>query len=383
MNPIQFIPRMKNFLLFLIVTISFFACSSGVEKRNEPAAGVKPKEDVSATTSREAVPAVQPAAQTPVPGQAQPGTKPVGNQPPDQVNQGAPHQTVKLHPVNRDPNDPNRNLLSAYANNKINSVVIPFQKGNDPNLKPSQDFFMSGSRKAKEGDHQGAIEDYTKSIALVKNATTYLKRGYSYLLIQDYQSALIDMNEALKMAPVMDKAYFARAVCRFELQDFKTAEEDLRKFMETDKSNALAYNYLAAIKFMQKNYKEALDNYDMVAKLDPAYPDVYTNRGMMRHNLGDLNGAIKDYDLAIKQNPSNSAAYNNKGAAELVLKDYKSAINDLDMAIKIKEDYADAYDNRGKVKIKMGDQKGACEDWQKSYSLGLEASRELIMKFCK
>ena len=154
-------------------------------------------------------------------------------------------------------------------------------------------------------------------------------------------------------------------------------------FLETDKTNALAYNYFAATKFMQKNFKEALDNYNEVAKLDPAFPDIYTNRGMMRHNLGDLKGAIQDYNLALKTDPSNSSAYNNRGAAEMMLKEYQSALNDLNMAIKIKEDYADAYDNRGRVKLNMGDQKGACNDWQQAYSLGLKASNELIIKYCK
>ncbi len=383
MTSFLFISRMKNLLLFLFITITLFSCNSGVEKRNETTSGVKPKENSSISTSKEVAPNIQ--QNTPAPVQNQPATtaKLNSNQTLNNTTPVPKNQTVKLHPTKKDPNDPSRNLLNAYANNKINSVVIPFQKGDNPNLKASQSYFLNASRKAKEGDHKGAIEDYTKSIALSKNATVYMKRGYSYLLLQDYQSSLIDMNEAIKMAPVLDKAYFARAVCRFEMQDFKTAEEDLRVFLETDKTNALAYNYLAAIKFMQKNFKEALDNYNEVAKLDPAFPDVYTNRGMMRHNLGDLTGAIQDYDLALKHDPSNSAAYNNKGAAEMTLKEYQPALNDLNMAIKIKEDYADAYDNRGKVKIKLGDQQGACEDWQKAYSLGLEASRELIIKFCK
>jgi hypothetical protein len=45
--------------------------------------------------------------------------------------------------------------------------------------------------------------------------------------------------------------------------------------------------------------------------------------------------------------------------------------------------YADAYDNRGRVKQRLGDLPGACQDWQKAYSLGLQTSRDLIIKFCK
>jgi tetratricopeptide (TPR) repeat protein len=381
MSELQLATGMKFVILPFLFSMLVVSCNSGSEKPNDANYAEKSKD-----TGTSLVPVQNPSASTQnvvVSGQSPtaPVSSPAQGKVQDPVNPS--RQTVKFHPSKKDPNDPTRNLLNAYAQNKVNSVVIPFRKGDDPNLKASQNFYFNGSRKAKEGDHRGAIEDFTKSLELVRNASVYMQRGYSYLLLQDYQSSLYDMNEAIKLAPVLDKAYFARAICRFEMQDFITAEEDLRKYMETDKTNALAFNYLAAIKFMQKNFKEALDNYNEVVKLDPAFPDIYTNRGMMRHNLGDLKGAIQDYDLAIKNDPSNSSAYNNKGAAELTLKEYEAALRDLNMAIRLKEDYADAYDNRGKVKLKLGNQEGACDDWQKAYSLGLEASRELIIKFCK
>jgi tetratricopeptide (TPR) repeat protein len=370
-------------ILFVVTAFCsiLISCQSGGEKR---AATSNTQEKAAVQDSGNAAVSVQPGTQAAagqqqsIPGQVQPKSQVAPG--PDR---SAKHQTVHLHPTNRDPNDPNSKMLNAYAKNKVNSTIIPFQKGSDPNIKASQDFFMNGSRKAKEGDNEGAIDDFTKSLALVKNATVYMRRGYCYLLLGDYQSAIIDENEAIKMAPILDKAYFARAVCRFEMKDFKLAEEDLNKYIETDKTSALAYNYLAAVKFMQKNFKEALDSYDQVAKLDPVFPDVYTNRGMMRHNLGDLKGAIADYTLALKQNQSNPTAYNNKGAAELTLKDYQAALSDFTMAIKYKEDYADAYDNRGKARNKLGDLAGACDDWHKAYSLGLEDSKELIIKYCK
>jgi tetratricopeptide (TPR) repeat protein len=384
MNSFLFISRIKNLLIILTLIAFVVACNSGGEKSGGTASGNKqPEQKTTPAQTEVTTPSNQSPPVTAQGGQTQ-GSQPGATLTMKGPDPNAPHQTMKLNPVSTDPKSPKRNLLDEYAKNKVNSIVIPFKKGeDDPDLKASRGYYTSGTQKAKQGDHVGAIEDFTKSIELVRNATVYMMRGYSYMLTKDYESAIIDMNEAIKMAPVLDKAYFARAVCRFEMQDFKLAEEDFRKYMETDKTNALAYNYLAAIKFMQKNFKEALDYYTEVSKLDPAFPDIYTNRGMMRHNLGDLKGAILDYDLAIKNDASNSTAYNNKGAAELTLKEYPAALKDLSMAIQLKQDYADAYDNRGKVKLKMGDQQGACDDWQKAYSLGLEASRDLIMKFCK
>ena len=63
-------------------------------------------------------------------------------------------------------------------------------------------------------------------------------------------------------------------------------------------------------------------------------------------------------------------------------KDYDGALEDFNAAIRLNNAYADAYDNRGRAKLKLGDTPGACEDWQKSYSLGLEKSHELIEKYC-
>jgi tetratricopeptide (TPR) repeat protein len=103
----------------------------------------------------------------------------------------------------------------------------------------------------------------------------------------------------------------------------------------------------------------------------------------MKHYTGDLKGAIADYDESLKKKPENPTAYSNRGAAKFMLQDYVGALGDLNSAIRLNPDFADAYDNRGKAKYKLGDTNGACKDWNKAYSLGLEASRELIIKFCK
>jgi tetratricopeptide (TPR) repeat protein len=118
-------------------------------------------------------------------------------------------------------------------------------------------------------------------------------------------------------------------------------------------------------------------------RVDSTYPDIYSNRGMMRHYLRDYKGAVQDYDKALRQNPNNTAAMNNRAAAKMSLNDYQGALEDLNKAIKINPNYADAYDNRGRVKQKLGDLQGACGDWHTAYGLGLQTSRDLIIKFCK
>jgi tetratricopeptide (TPR) repeat protein len=320
------------------------------------------------------------------PGQTTPGSEQMI---PVELTNENPAVKKLDHPVLLDknsvknPDNTKSKMLKNMAANSENPQAPSVKIMNDPDQRKAYELFLSGAKKSQEGDQKGAIEDLTQSLNLVKTPGTLLKRGFSELLDQQYQNAINDMNEALKMTPNLGKAFFIRGVGKFELQDFKGAEEDLKKFIEKDRTVAMAFNYLAGCRFMNKDFKGALENYEMVVKLNPKYPDIYTNRGMMKHYLNDLKGAVEDYNKALSVDPENATAYNNRGAAKLNLKDPNGALADFTKAISIKQDYADAYDNRGKAKLNLGDKEGACEDWQRSYSLGLESSRDLIIKFCK
>jgi tetratricopeptide (TPR) repeat protein len=300
---------------------------------------------------------------------------------------GKPVSTAKEKPATQGTPSKSKQSMIIRPGNKdtLNKNQNPLQvKGpTDPNKLKAQEYFKTGSRKENEGDYQGALDDYSKSISLFKNGNTYLKRALTYISMDNYPLALEDLNEAIKLLPNSAKAYITRGVCLYEMKDFKKAEEDLTRTIELDSTNKGAYNYKAAIKFQENDFKGALENYDNVIRLDSNYKEAYTNRGMIRHYLQDYKGAVADYDKALKLDPYNPTAYNNRGAAKMTLQDYKSAIADFDAALQLKDDYADAYGNRGDAKLKTGDTNGACEDWQKAYSLGLEKSMEVIMKYCK
>lgn len=293
----------------------------------------------------------------------------------------AQQKVVRINPVKPD-STPNQKALNKFSKEKMYNVPAPPKQ-----LKPEEvravGFFTDGSKKGKEGDYQGAIQDFTKSLDLVKNENTFVKRGYAYLMTGNFGAAMQDATDAMRLNPATLQSYFVRGIARFETGDIKGSKEDFYIYLDRDRSNAIAFNYMAALLFLNQDYKGSLENYNEVVRLDPKYPDIYTNRGMMRHYTQDFKGAILDYNEAIKLKPENATAYNNRGAAKMMLKDLDAALVDFDKAISINNKYADAYDNRGRVKHAKGDVDGACADWQMAYSNGLEATRELILKFCK
>jgi tetratricopeptide (TPR) repeat protein len=305
------------------------------------------------------------------------------------AQQNKPDSTKKGHVITIDPTSSNLKGTPARkpAKPTTGDLMLGTGKTQPKDLPPAQnkaqEYFNSGSQKGRSGSFDGAIDDFTKSIQLAENTNAYMKRGYCYMMKEEFAKAIEDENKALDLDGRNAKALFVRGASKFELSDPEGAEKDLEISVASEHDNPMAYNYLAATKFVKQDYKAAADLYTQVIKLDSAFPDAFSNRGMMRHNLNDFQGAISDYTMALKKNPRNSSAYNNRGAAKMMLKDFAGAKIDFDAALFMNPDYADAFNNRGRVKHYLGDDKGACMDWAKALELGIQDSQDMIQKYCK
>lgn len=262
---------------------------------------------------------------------------------------------------------------------------IILRSSRDTNQVKARNFYHSAAKKVKEKDYQGAIEDYLKSLLYNKSQVTYTKLAYAYMLTNQFDSAIVNSEKAIRILPKNFEAHSILGVSYYEKENYQEAFRTFQKACELNPTNPdpTIYNYMAAIKFLQQDYQNALLYYDSVAVRDSLFQDVFSNRGMMHHYLGNYKDAVKDYSEAIRLDSIDPNPYNNRAAAEMLLKDFSSALTDLDNAIRLNPDYANAYENRGKVKHQMGDIPGACADWTTAVSMGLKTSKELIIKYCK
>jgi len=292
-------------------------------------------------------------------------------------------QPVIIRSGDKQPTTKEQNPMKQFSKEELSGSPFQPKKTTDLNEMKAEELFNSGSRRGGQGDYKGAIEDLTKSLLYHKDGNTYLKRALAFIMIDNYPSAIEDLDTAITMLPTSAKAFLTRGVCFYELKEYEKSNGDLDKSIELDHKNPLAFNYKAAIKYQEQDFQGAMENYSEIIKIDSNNKQAYTNRGMIRHYLKDYKGAIEDYDKALKLDPYNPTAYNNRGAAKVILKDYNSALTDFDAALQLKDDYADAYGNRGNVKLNLGNTNGACEDWQKAYSLGMQGVLQMITKYCQ
>jgi Flp pilus assembly protein TadD len=234
-----------------------------------------------------------------------------------------PRPTVNPSPVeiNSNPTQPSPNPVTTPQT----------QPSSSPQLT-AKAFYNSGNSKRKSGDYQGAIADYNQTIKLKPDyAEAYMNRGVSKKDLGDYQGAIADYTESIRL---------------------KNPELHL------------PYNGRGASKDNLKDYQGAIADYNQAIKLKPDFAEAYNNRGISKRKSGDKQGAIADYNQAIKLKPDYADAHYNRGfILAHDLNQYQQALSDFDLVIRLNPKSADAYAERGKIYYQEGEIQKAIEDY--------------------
>ena len=120
-----------------------------------------------------------------------------------------------------------RRTVRALANQK--TVVKASNYGVSPQTQPKTagTFLDRGFLFAKREDWDSAIADFTQAIKLrPAYAYTYYNRGTAYAEKGDYDRAIADFNQAIKLDPSLAAAYNNRGIAYAEKGDYDRAIAD-------------------------------------------------------------------------------------------------------------------------------------------------------------
>ena len=174
------------------------------------------------------------------------------------------------------------------------------------------------------------------------------------------------------------ETYWHRGNAKYELGQYEAAISDYTEAIRLKSDDAFAYNNRGNAKYRLKQYLAAIADYTEAIRLKYNYAGAYNNRGIAKVELDQYFPAIADFDMAIRLKLNYADAYNNRGIAKVELGQYFPAIADFDTVIRRKPDYALAYCQRGLVKALLDRTWEAREDVRTALRLVEKAGDESL-----
>jgi len=228
------------------------------------------------------------------------------------------------------------------------------------------ELYTSGNSNFKSGNFQEAILNYTELMEMVDEKavrkTCFINRGLSYDRIKEYDLAISDFTEAIKLDSTDMASFIDRGLSEMHARNLEKAKEDFNYVVVKNNNNGMmeaSLYWLARINYSQGKFKEVIKNCDRYFTINSTDPEVYFIRGTANDMLFDIEQSIADYSKAIELKPDYYQAIANRGTAKINL-----------------------LTTNGNIQPTKKQTKSACKDLKKAKELGDNAVDDLIYVHC-
>eukprot|EP00294_Goniomonas_avonlea_P004131 CAMPEP_0114558836 /NCGR_PEP_ID=MMETSP0114-20121206/10599_1 /TAXON_ID=31324 /ORGANISM="Goniomonas sp, Strain m" /LENGTH=257 /DNA_ID=CAMNT_0001744263 /DNA_START=54 /DNA_END=827 /DNA_ORIENTATION=+ len=216
-----------------------------------------------------------------------------------------------------------------------------------------------GNEEFKKGNHGAAIEAYTFATEMdPQNPTYFSNRATCYLKLEQHAKALRDVDKAIALEPVWDKAHWRRATILAAMGDNTGAVDAYAKAASLAPSNA--------------TYKQDLEK---ARRLLPQ-GDLYKSEGNDLFKAGKFKEAAVKYTKALEYCKADDAALKCSLLSNLAACYSQQQCQDLDKVIQCTTQcleldpcHVKALIRRAQSYETLEKYEKSMDDWQKAYSL--------------
>jgi tetratricopeptide (TPR) repeat protein len=179
-------------------------------------------------------------------------------------------------------------------------------------VKSARSYVNLGDAAFVKSDFDKAISDYNEAIRLnPKNATAYLPRGIAYVMKMDLDMAIADFSESIRLNSENATTYFERGSIYDAKGEYDNAIKDFNEALQIDPKNIKALLKRGSAYSKEKELDKAINDYNQVLQLDSTNARAYSSRGVAYRKQGEFDKAFKDFNDGIRLNPKDGMVFNN------------------------------------------------------------------------
>ena len=219
----------------------------------------------------------------------------------------------------------------------------------------SNDYLEQGRKLLREGKSREAVQMLNQAVeANADNTEALNTRGVAYFELKEYNNALLDYEQALKVTPDFYSPYYNRAL-------LKTTQGDVQGAL--------------------KDYSDAIRLAPDTARLGTS--EAFLNRGQLFAAQDQIQPALTDFDQSIKLNPRNALALYNRGNLRFNQKNLDGAIADFQACIAVDSKFGKAFYGLGLAQVLANQRDAACLSLKQAQKLNYPDAANAVAAYCK
>ncbi len=200
-------------------------------------------------------------------------------------------------------------------------------------------------------------------------AAIYSWRADAYIHKAEFNKAIADANESIRLNPGYFAGYLERGIVYRRTGNLDKAIGDYDAVIRLNPNFARAYYDRAIACGLKGNHKQAIRDNTEAIRLNPNDTDFYYNRGVDYQAIGSLDKALADYNEAIRRAPKDLKKYCGRADVFEDMGQLAKASADYDQVTRLNLKDANGYRFRGYAYFAKGNYEAAALDFEKATRL--------------
>jgi lipoprotein NlpI len=196
--------------------------------------------------------------------------------------------------------------------------------------------------EAERNDLDLAIDHCTAAIQLTEIsdqelAAAFNQRGFAYYKKKDYDRAIEDYDQAIRLGLADADCFYRRGLAYFEKNDYDRAIEGFDEALKRNPSHGPALIRRAKAYEAKRRYEQALADYEAATQADPKF-NAERDKGFLFFYLGRMTQSAEMFETYTKSNPDDTWVILFRYLAEAKIGNALAAARDLEVdAANLKE----------------------------------------------
>jgi tetratricopeptide (TPR) repeat protein len=227
-------------------------------------------------------------------------------------------------------------------------------------------------------DYDRAIADYNEAIRINPSyAYAFANRGLMWLRKKEYDRALADLDQAISLDTGNPNAYNNRGLTYFRKGDYNRAIVDYNEAIRLHPTHAISFSNRGLAWSRKEDYDQAIADYNQAIRLDPGFADALSGRAAAYYRKNDYVHGDADYAAALALDPKNASVWNGRCFSRAIAGQLQEALADCNEALRLKPDYANALDSRALVYLKLQQFDEAIADYNEALKFDAKLAASL------